>query len=105
MRKFRDVINELAEDDRTSGGMVRAFRHRWGMTQSDLCDVTGLKRENLSALENDRIEMTVHYAEIFAAAFGTDLDTFLFPRGYQKSKRALEVEKKVALFLKKRQTK
>ena len=103
MKNMRDILNQVAPKDVTPGELVSSVRHRLGITQAELCHITGLRRENLSALENNRIEMTVHYAEIFAAALGLHPSSILFPNGsYEKSKNILAIEKKATNLLKKK---
>jgi antitoxin HigA-1 len=53
-------------------------------TLKDLEDVTGVKESNLSALENDRIEMTSYYAERLGAALGIHPSLLLYPEGWVK---------------------
>lgn len=102
MKNIKDILNEVSPKIITSGDLIRATRVNFGITQEDLCEVTGLKRSNLSAIENGRIEITVHYAEVLGAALGLHPSTILFPSGkYEKKKEILEIEKKAkALFRK-----
>jgi transcriptional regulator with XRE-family HTH domain len=103
MKNMRDILNQVSPKDVTPGELISSVRHRLNMTQEELCHVTGLRRENLSALENGRIEMTVYYAEIFAAALGLHPASILFPNGsYEKSKDILAIEKKANNLLKKK---
>jgi transcriptional regulator with XRE-family HTH domain len=75
--------------------LIRAIRKSFNITQDALAEVTGLQRSNLSALENGKIEMTAHYAEILGAALGIHPSTILFPNGHhKKSAEILEIEKK-----------
>lgn len=43
-----------------------------------------IQRSNLSGLENDPIQMTSYYAEIFAAVFKVHPSDILYPNGYLK---------------------
>lgn len=66
--------------------------------------MTGLKRENLSALENGRLTMTPHYAELFAAVFDLHPASILFPNGQQyKNKKLQAVEKRARELIKTKQ--
>lgn len=95
MRDFRDILNEAFPDIATSGQLIKAFRRNFNISQEDLAEVTGIQRTNLSAIENDKIEMTVHYAEILGAALGIAPASILFPNGeYKKSPEILEIEKR-----------
>lgn len=99
---MRDILNEVAPKAVTPGALIKATRINFGITQEELCEVTGLKRTNLSAIENDRIEMTVHYAEVLGAALGLHPSTILFPNGkYEKKKQILDIEKKARALFKK----
>ncbi len=102
---MRDILNQIAANEISSGELIKSLRKRLEITQEELCEVTGLRRENLSALENDRIEMTVHYAELLGAALGLHPTSILFPNGrYEKSKEILAVEKRGQALLKKKVT-
>lgn len=91
----------MAPKNVTPGELIRATRTSFNITQQQICEVTGLKRANLSAIENGRIEMTVHYAVVLGAALGLHPSTILFPNGkYEKKKEILDIEKKPDLYLK-----
>jgi transcriptional regulator with XRE-family HTH domain len=103
MKNMRDILSQVSPKDVTPGELIKSIRARLNITQDELCEVTGLKRENLSAIENDRIEMTVHYAELLGAALGVHPASILFPNGrHVKSKEILAVEKKGNALLKKK---
>ena len=90
------MLKEAGADKRTSGQTVRLHRKRFEMTLKELEEVTGLRESNLSAIENDKIEMTPHYAEIFAAAFGVSPSSLLYPNGQsEKTKELAEVERRM----------
>lgn len=102
MKSMKNILNEVAPKNVTPGELIRATRTNFGITQEQICEVTGLKRANLSALENGRIEMTVHYAEILGAALGLHPSTILFPNGkYEKKKEILDIEKRARSLFKK----
>lgn len=94
-RKMIAVLNELVSENATSGELLRAFRQREGFTLRDLEEITGIAQSNLSALENGKMELTQHYAEIFAAALGLHPTVILYPNGrFEKTKKLLAIEKK-----------
>ncbi len=65
------------------------------MTLKEVEEVTGIRESHLSAVENGKIEMTQHYAEVFAAALGLHPTAFLYPRGeFKKSKELQSVERR-----------
>ena len=74
---FGKLLNELVKEEASPGDMLRAFRKRDGFTLKDMEDITGIRESNLSAIENGRIAMTQHYAEIFAAALDVHPTAFL----------------------------
>lgn len=69
----------------TPGGVIRAFRRNFRITQQELAKVTGIAEANLSAIENDKIEIGVKRAVLIAAAFGIDPSLILFPSGFEGS--------------------
>ena len=94
-KRFMDLLNEIDSSTLTSGRALRAFRKGRNLTLKDVEDVTGIKEQNLSALENDRLEMSVYYAEILAAVLGLHPTDILFPNGqWAKSKQILQIEKR-----------
>ncbi len=100
-RRMRDVLHEFITETATPGDMVRAFRKRDGLTLEEMEQITGIRNSNLSAIENDRIPMTQHYAEIFAAALNVRPTMFLYPNGkFEKSPELLQIEKRAAKFRK-----
>lgn len=105
MRDFKKLLNEIAKEndwDITSPGLVvRAHRHRFALTLKELAEVTGIRETNLSSIENGRIEMSPHYAEILGTAFGVSPATLLYPNGSPKKTRELEaVAKRMRKYVK-----
>lgn len=99
---MREVLHDLLERDLTSGELLRGARVELGISQEEMEIITGIKRSNISALENDRIRMTSHYAEIFSVALGLHPADLLYPnRKVVKSEELLEIEKRARAFLKK----
>lgn len=80
MKKFFDLQQVQA----TPGQIVRAFRTNFGLTLKELEEITGLSYTNLSAIENDRVDMGVRRAVLLAAAFGIQPEQILFPHGYTR---------------------
>lgn len=84
MPSFRKLLDGYLKESgfqETPGAMVRVHRKRFGLTLKELEEVTGIRESNLSAIENDKITMTPHYAEIFAVTFGMHPIEFLYPQG------------------------
>src|SRR5688500_6306480 len=103
-RLMRDILNETDSKPVKSGDLVRAARKRFNLTQEEVCQLTGLKRENLSAIENGRVQMTVHYAELFGAVFDLHPASILFPNGqHERTGKLLTIEKRARELLRKKQ--
>ena len=103
MKNMRNVLHEILGEDVSSGEALRAFRVKAGISQDQMQEITGVARSNISALENDRMEMTSHYAIIFGAALKIHPSEILFPNGkVAKTDEILKIEKKAAAFQKKR---
>jgi transcriptional regulator with XRE-family HTH domain len=99
-----ELLNEISPDKPSPGEMLRAFRKREGFTLENLAEITKIKVSNLSALENGKIKMTKHYAEIFAAALRVHPTQFLYPDGtFAKDKDLKAIEKRAAKMQKKLQ--
>lgn len=100
---MRDILSETDSNPATPGELVRSARKRFDLTQEEICRLTGLKRENLSALENGRVQMTAHYAELFGAVFDLHPASLLFPNGQQeRTGKLLAIEKRARELLKKK---
>jgi transcriptional regulator with XRE-family HTH domain len=92
---FENLLSQLVKEEATPGDMLRAFRKREGFTLKDIEVITGIRESNLSAIENDRIGMTQHYAEVFAAALNVHPTVFLYPNGeFKKNAEIVRIEKK-----------
>ena len=100
---FGKLLNELVKEHATPGDMLRAFRKRDGFTLKEMESITGIRESNLSAIENGRISMTQHYAEIFAAALEVHPTMFLYPNGqFDQGNEFRRIAKRRTLFLKKK---
>lgn len=100
-KRMMDVLDELVPQGATPGEMLRALRKREGLTLEEMEKITGIRDNNLSAIENDRIQMSKHYAEVFAAALDVHPMIFLYPNAkFEKSTELLKIEKRAAKFRK-----
>lgn len=100
-KKMLDVLDELVPQGASSGELLKALRKRDGLTLEEMQKITGIRDNNLSALENDRIEMSQHYAEVFAAALDVHPMVFLYPNGkFEKTSELKKIEKKAAKYRK-----
>ena len=93
MKNMRSVLNDIIGDEITPGETLRALRIEKGISQDELQEITGVARSNISALENQRLEMTAHYAMLFGAALNTHPSNILFPNGkFNKTEEILKIE-------------
>lgn len=100
-KNFLDVMNEVLDKDITPGSLVRALRKKINMTQKQLADISGLKENNISAIEHNRIEVGLRTAEKLAAVFGIHPARILYPNlQKKKSKEIIAIEKRAQKFLK-----
>ena len=99
-KRMKDVLLNLDSNPTTIGQIVKAFRKRYGFTQSVLSEITGIPETHISQIENDRIDLGVKRAEILAAALGVRPQDILFPEGvWKKNKQQLAIEKKAKKYL------
>lgn len=80
MRRALDVLNEIIGDEITPGMVASDARIDLRLTQEEVSKITGIKRPNLSAIENGKIEMTKHYAEILAVVYKIHPADILYPK-------------------------
>lgn len=101
---MKDFLEKFDSDPLTAGAVIRSMRHNYHLSQEELAEVTGIKRENLSAIENDRIEITVHYAEILGSALGLHPNILLYPGGeFKKSTELMEIERRAHALIQSKQ--
>lgn len=95
------VLEKHFPEKATPGEMLKAMRKREGYTLEIMERITKIKVSNLSALENDKLDMTKHYAEIFAAALRVHPTLFLYPDGkFAPDGELLQIAKRAAEFRK-----
>ena len=100
MSSMRKLLEEFGAGDTTPSESVRIFRKGLGMTLKEVESVTGIRESHLSAIENGKIEMTQHYAEVFAAAFGLHPTAFLYPGGdFKKSGELQAIERRAKKYI------
>jgi transcriptional regulator with XRE-family HTH domain len=80
-RDFSDLKNLKS----TPGQVIKAFRKNFQITQQELAQITGIAETNLSAIENDKVEIGVKRAVLIATALGLMPAQILFPNGYEAS--------------------
>lgn len=102
MKDMRKALHDILGEDLLPGEVLRGLRVRLGLSQEQLAEITGIARPNISALENNRLDMTSHYAEMFAVIFNVHPSEILYPNGHvKKSPEILKLEKKAQAYLKK----
>ena len=100
MPSFRKLLEEFGADVTSPSETVRTFRKGLGMTLKEVEEVTGIRESHLSAIENGKIEMTQHYAEVFAAVFGLHPTAFLYPGGnFKKSHELQAIERRAKKYI------
>lgn len=95
---------ELPQMKATPGQLVRAFRTNFKLTLKELQQITDISYTNLSAIENDRIDVGVRRAVLLAAAFGIAPGQILFPHGHVRpeDKKAVLVRTRAKKLLEKK---
>jgi transcriptional regulator with XRE-family HTH domain len=102
MKEIRGILENLLGEDLSSGEVLRGLRIKSGLSQDEFAELTGIQRSNISALENDRIQMTSYYAEIFATVFKVHPSDILYPNGHvKKSAELIKLKKKAEAYFKK----
>jgi len=63
----------------TTGEVIQILREKKGWTQEELAKRSGMHANNISLLENDRIDIGKRRAEQLAKAFGVHPAIIMFP--------------------------
>jgi len=63
----------------TTGEVIRILRDKKGWTQDELARRSGISSTNLSALENDQVDIGKRRAEALSKAFGVHPAIIMFP--------------------------
>lgn len=79
MSKKKMFVPAKAHTELTPGKVIRMLRELKEWTQEELAKRCNITSTNLSALENDRIEIGKRRAEQLAEAFGIHPATIMFP--------------------------
>lgn len=93
MDKFKSLLKEFIPE-RTSGWVIKANRTALGLTHAELAEVTGIEASNISAYENNRIEIGKAVANKFAAALGILPQSILYPNGLEEDADIVQIKKK-----------
>lgn len=71
----------------TPGETVRALRKRLNLTHEELATLTEIDATNLSAIENDRVELGWDRASRLASALGVSVTALVMPDGHKSDLR------------------
>jgi transcriptional regulator with XRE-family HTH domain len=85
----KDLFDYLPKDS-TAGSITRAFRRNYKITLKELSKLTGIPESNLSAIENDKLEIGVKRATLIGAALGISPESLLFPNGRSQYEKEAE---------------
>ncbi len=78
---MKDLETFFSDTDETAGKIIKSFRKNFQVTQSELCDITGISEKYLSAVENDKRPIGLEVASKIAVFFNFDPTFLLFPKG------------------------
>ena len=81
---MKDLEKFFSQKDDTAGKIIKSFRQNFRITQSELCEVTGISEKYLSAVENDKRPIGLEVASKIAVFFNFDPSFLLFPNGVQE---------------------
>lgn len=73
---WRDAFPDLS-DDALTGHILVGARHKAGLSQKQLADMTGVHQRHISEMENCRRTIGKKSAKLFAKALDTDYRVFL----------------------------
>ena len=76
MKDYRPARKRV---DVSVGESVRILRELQELTQSQLCELTGIAQATLSAIENDRVNLGVGRAKVLARALKCHPAVLVFP--------------------------
>ncbi len=74
-----DYIKAKKTLDVTVGESIRIIRELQEFSQNDLARLTGIPQSTISAIENDRIQLGVERAKVFATALKCHPAVLVFP--------------------------
>ncbi len=73
---WRDAFSELS-DETLAGNILSGARHKAGLSQRQLADLTGVHQHHISEMENGKRTIGKKNARLFAKALDTDYRVFL----------------------------
>jgi len=76
MKNYRKAKKQI---DVSVGESVRILRELQELSQNDLAELTGIPQSTISAIENDRVQLGVERAKVFARALQCHPAVLVFP--------------------------
>jgi len=76
MKNYRKAKKQI---DVSVGESVKILRELQELSQNDLAELTGIPQSTISAIENDRVQLGVERAKVFARALQCHPAVLVFP--------------------------
>jgi transcriptional regulator with XRE-family HTH domain len=76
MKEFRPAKKRI---EVSVGESVRIIRELQGLSQNQLAELTGISKATISAIENDRVDLSVERAKVLARALKCHPAVLVFP--------------------------
>ena len=76
MKDFRKAKKQI---EVSVGESVKIIRELQGLSQNELAEITGIPQSTISAIENDRVQLGVERAKVFARALQCHPSVLVFP--------------------------
>jgi transcriptional regulator with XRE-family HTH domain len=76
LKDFRKAVKTV---DVSVGESVRIIRELQGLSQNELSGLTDIPQSTISAIENDRVNLGVERAKVFARALNCHPAVLVFP--------------------------
>jgi transcriptional regulator with XRE-family HTH domain len=76
MNNFRKAKNQI---EVSVGESVKILREFQELSQNDLAELTGIPQSTISAIENNRVQLGVERAKVFARALRCHPAVLVFP--------------------------
>ena len=93
-----DFVSARSHIHVTTGEVIQILRQKKGWTQDKLAQRSGMHANNISLLENDRVDIGKRRAEALAKAFGVHPAIIMFPEYESKRNRESRLERLVLSF-------
>jgi transcriptional regulator with XRE-family HTH domain len=77
--KRNEFVPAKKHADLSTGEVIRMLRELKGWTQEELAARSGIRSQNISSLENNRVDIGKKRAEQLARAFGVHPAIIMFP--------------------------